>query len=68
MEMNLLNVVTGQSHLEELRTMSNKANLVSIESKGRNGFSQGNERNVSLTGQLVVDDTLVGARVNEGAD
>ena len=61
-------MVAGQSHLEELSLLCNKANPVSIQSKGRDGFSQGDKRDVCLTGQLVVDETLVGARVNEGAD
>ena len=68
METNLLDMVARQGHLEEPSMVCNNANPVSIKSKSGNRFSQGDERNVSLSGQLEVDETLIGARVNEGAD
>ena len=68
METNLLDMVARQGHLEELSMVCNSANLVSIKSKSRNRVSQGDEGNVSLSGQLEVNETLIGARVNEGAN
>ena len=68
METNVLDVITGQGHLEELSLVSNKTNPVSIQGKSRNGLDQGDEGNVSITSRLMVNETLIGARVNEGAD